>query len=153
MDLVENYNLKNCVASLAWYNKNLLNIHKSSINNQTIVTEEEFIIETVLKYFEAKREDVFSSSRLQGNVVPRYIIFALLKAYCGYTLAAIGKITGRDHTTVIYGLNIVSDKLLRDMTFKRFYEGITKDIDSVLNISENKKKSNLQSYRHIDVRN
>ena len=63
------------------------------------------------------------------------------------------KITGRDHTTVIYGLNIVSDKLLRDMTFKRFYEGITKDIDSVLNISENKKKSNLQSYRHIDVRN
>ena len=60
------------------------------------------IIYWVCKYYRVTREEALSYKR--GNYkVPRFTIFYLATRYTGLSLSELGRLMGKDHTTVMYG--------------------------------------------------
>ena len=98
-----------------------------SINDNRKITPE-FIIETVSNYFSIIPDDISSKKRNKEIVLPRQIAMYLCKELTDIPLASIGKYLGnRDHATVIYGYNKISEDIKND-------ESVKKCVDEIKNI-------------------
>lgn len=62
---------------------------------------------------------VLGRNRMRPLVEARQIAFYLMRQLSGLTLTQIGEIFGRDHSTVIYGINTVNDLLKVDVPFQK----------------------------------
>ena len=74
-----------------------------AIKSREQVSEEQKIINAVCMALNVKPSDLASISKAQEHTEARQIIFNILYRR-GYTLAAVGKLFNRDHTTVIHAL-------------------------------------------------
>lgn len=79
------------------------------------------IIETVGSYYHLERDEIFLKQRSQRIKEPRQICMYLLNNYTKLTLASIGKLFSKDHTTVIHSVARVKDLLANE-------KGIQEDI-------------------------
>lgn len=69
-------------------------------------------------------EEMKTASRKQPLVFSRYMMMRMLRSRTSMSLNQVGKMLGRDHSTVLYGIE-VSDNLLKfDPQFKRIYKKI-----------------------------
>lgn len=69
----------------------------------------------VCRHFRVSQEDLCGPRRKAGYVLPRQILMFLLREDLGLALEAIGELLGgRDHSTVLYGVDKVAKLLLRD---------------------------------------
>ena len=108
------------------YLKNIsLNIERTkSIRASTIIS-------AVCVAFDVTEQRLTSKERSREITEPRHIAVKLLKDHTDLSLKSIGKLMGnRDHSTIIYASNTVSDLLETDKKFKRSYEAIKKTIFS-----------------------
>lgn len=88
------------------------------------------IIETVCKFYGIKKDEILAKKRTKNVAEARQIAMYLIAEFISMPLEAIGNIFGRDHATVIYAKNKISEEiqenknLLRDINdLKQMIEG------------------------------
>ncbi len=90
----------------------------------------EGIISIVADHFGLKAEDLISSKRNKEIVYPRQIAMYLCRDMTTVPLALIGKcMGGRDHTTIIHGIDKVKDSLEKDEALRNTVDILRKKIN------------------------
>jgi len=78
------------------------------------------IIEAVAKHYRIPQEAILGRSRRADVVMPRQVICYLARRETNVSLPQIGgALGGRDHTTVLYAHDKISDLVERDQTMRR----------------------------------
>lgn len=77
-------------------------------------------------YFKVKMQDVRSKSRKSILVRCRHIMFLLIKRHTKLPLTEIGARFGRDHTTVLHGINIANTHIMAEEDFRNDINKIEK---------------------------
>ncbi len=91
----------------------------------------ERVQEIVANYFNIKVRELKSKKRLRQLVIPRQVAMYLSKELTDASLVEIGeKFGGKDHSTVIYAIKKVEEKIEKDPAFQRFLEDIKRKIIS-----------------------
>jgi chromosomal replication initiator protein len=80
----------------------------------------EKIVETVAQAFGVPMERILSRERTRQVALPRQVAMYLLREEAHISLPQIGEVLGgRDHTTVMYGCNKISDLIEQDDRLRR----------------------------------
>ncbi len=80
----------------------------------------ERVLDIVCRTYNLSRERLLSTERSRPVALPRQIVMYLLRKEANLSLPQIGEILGgRDHTTVLYAIRKISDKLERDDRLRR----------------------------------
>lgn len=75
------------------------------------------LAELVANHYQVTVEDLLGSCRTRDLVHPRHILMYLLKHEVGMTYPLIGKVIGgRDHTTIMHGVEKITTELKKDST-------------------------------------
>ena len=67
-------------------------------------------------------KELSAKSRERNNVYARSIYYKVCKEYTPYTLEEIAIVVGRDHSTVVHGLQKFESYIRHDPKFKKHYE-------------------------------
>jgi chromosomal replication initiator protein len=87
---------------------------------ETREVKPQHILDTIAQEYGITMDDLLSHSRSQRVSFPRQIAMYLLREESELSLPKIGEILGgRDHTTVMYGHDKISDLLERDKNLRR----------------------------------
>ncbi len=87
----------------------------------------EQVLETVASYYSIRKPVLKGPQRSRTIVRPRQIVMYLCKTRLGSTHDDIGSILGgRDHTTVMHGVDIITQELSTNEKLRGDVEGITK---------------------------
>ncbi|MBE7052857.1 MAG: chromosomal replication initiator protein DnaA [Ruminococcaceae bacterium] len=90
---------------------------------------EETIIRAVEKYFNLKEGSIISSRKTKDIAFGRQIVMYLMRDLLDLSYTAIGQsLGGRDHTTVMHGVEKIDNFISNDMTIKNVIEDIKKNI-------------------------
>ena len=84
----------------------------------------ETIIQFVCNEMNVRYKDVLSKDRSRIYVLTRNMCYAILKTYVGSTVAAIGRLFFRDHTTVIHGLRMHQQDISTNDIYAEQFEEI-----------------------------
>ena len=80
----------------------------------------EHIIKAVAKFFGVTEERLLGKQRSRDIALPRQIAMYLIREETGASLPQIGEaLGGRDHTTILYGYDKISDQLETDDALRR----------------------------------
>ena len=102
---------------------------KEAIAEKKSITNISQVKECVCKYFNINEEDVDGLSRKAQIVYARHIIMYILRNHYDLSLKSIGSgIGNRDHTTVLHGIDKITDALEKDQMTKNDIELITKKL-------------------------
>jgi chromosomal replication initiation ATPase DnaA len=100
------------------------------------------ILEIVSKNTGITISDIVSDIREGDMVVARYISMAMLRMKLDASLVNIGKYLGRDHTTIIYGLNSFETRYKLEDKFKSMSDKVAACVG--INIDEKLEKEKLK---------
>ncbi len=90
----------------------------------------QLIVETVAEYYNITLEQMMSKKRSNDIARPRMIAMYLAKNMTDSSLDAIGaSLGGRDHSTVIHGVNKINDDIMNSDEFKQQIDTIKKKIN------------------------
>lgn len=88
------------------------------------------IIDIVAEHFGVNPEDITSKKRNSEFVEPRQVVMYLCRELTDVSYQNIGKILGKkDHTTIIHGVNKITEEITRNEELKNKIEIITKKIN------------------------
>lgn len=101
----------------------------SVVKSQNIIPEQ--ILEIVNKYFGVNHSDILGPRRQKELVVPRQIIMFLVHEQCKLPFEKIGQILGgRDHTTIMHGVEKIRLAVNRDREIQRIVMEIKQQLIS-----------------------
>ena len=106
---------------------------KDILNEQmsTPVTIEKIIAE-VGKVYNVSVSDIRGKGRRQEIAEARKMSMYIIKEVCGLTMEEIGKeFGGRDHSTVVYSISNVSQRLAKDSFYRDTAEDIIKNVKAI----------------------
>lgn len=106
---------------------------KDILNEQmsTPVTIEKIILE-VGKVYNVSVTEVKGKNRKQEVAEARKMSMYIVKEVCGLTMEEIGKeFGGRDHSTVVYSIRNVADRLKEDSFYRDTVEDIIKNVKTI----------------------
>jgi chromosomal replication initiator protein len=90
------------------------------------------IIQTVSDFFEVPTADIISHSRKQQIVEPRQIAIYLLRDMLDLSYPFIGEKLGkRDHTTVLYAYEKISQEMTRNQTLNQKILSIKETLNKI----------------------
>ena len=89
------------------------------------------ISELVGEQFKVSVKDMQSRSRKSQFTVPRQIAMYLSRKYTKESLAEIGRVFQRDHSTVLHAIRVVSTKLVRDGSVNAQLELLSDKVQSL----------------------
>lgn len=90
----------------------------------------QLIIEVVAEHFGITVDQIMSKSRSSSVAKPRQIAMYLCKTMTDHPLDSIGQLLGgRDHSTISYGVNKITDDMSADPKFKQTVETVRKKIN------------------------
>lgn len=90
------------------------------------------ILEIVNKYFGVNKSDILGPRRQKELVVPRQIIMFLIHEQCKVPFEKIGEILGgRDHTTIMHGVNKIRLEINRDREVQRMVMEVKQQLNSI----------------------
>lgn len=87
----------------------------------------ESVISAIASYYKITKSDLLGKSKKKELVMPRQICCYLMYELLSLPYITIGKVLGRDHTTILYSRNKVEELC-------RVNEKIAKDVDDIKNI-------------------
>lgn len=108
-----------------WHRNNYLK-HK-----QTFEFDVEKILNTVCQQFGVSVTDILGRNRDRVIAAPRQVAMYFLRKYTHRKLSQIGVIFGRDHSTVVYGIQVVKDLCDTDAQFSQLVSDIENKIVSL----------------------
>jgi chromosomal replication initiator protein len=113
--------LKNIPVSLALARQTLGDILPEHRRRTTL----DDIVSAVTDHFGMRRAELQSKRRTKALTEPRQMCMFLARKLTNLSLEEIGVFFGgRDHSTVLYGAERVSSRLLSDIEFKKVVEGL-----------------------------
>ncbi len=90
----------------------------------------QLIIEVVSEHFGITVDQIMSKSRTSDVTKPRQIAMYLCKTMTDHPLDSIGQLLGgRDHSTIIHGINKVRDEIMIDDNFRQVVDTVRKKIN------------------------
>jgi len=90
----------------------------------------ELVTNIVAEHFDITPTMIFSKNRSSNVAYPRQICMYLCKLYTPSTLNEIGKYLGnRDHTTVLHGVNKISDDIVNNVSTKNTIDILVKKLN------------------------
>jgi len=98
--------------------------------NQPGIDSVYFIIATVARSFGITSDDVLGSSRTNRAAAPRQIALHLIRKRSVLSMAAIGKVFDRDHSTVSYSLRIARKRIESNRWLAQQVEEIEAALDA-----------------------
>ncbi len=90
---------------------------------------QEKIINIILKHYKIKRKELVSRSRKRELVEARQVFFHFAYQRLDISLAKMGAILLRDHSTVIHSIHKVQEYIETDKQFREKLNEIERDID------------------------
>lgn len=93
----------------------------------------ERIICEALNFFSLQHEHVFSTSRKRELVTSRYMMFLYIKSR-GFSSMDTGEVIKRDHSTVLYGIDVIKDLMDAYPEIKQGYEDFKNHLDKKLKL-------------------
>ncbi|MEW5725277.1 MAG: chromosomal replication initiator protein DnaA [Thermodesulfobacteriota bacterium] len=93
----------------------------------------EAIQQQVSRYYKVTIEDMCSRSRRKEIVLPRNVGMYLSRKLTDHSLETIGKAFGRNHSTVLYSVNLIENRSRRDPKLKGQVEFLTRQMGTNLN--------------------
>ena len=97
------------------------------IETQKTITLE-YIANNVEKYCNLKENELLSQTRSQKVAYPRQIAMYIMKEITNYSLIQIGEFFGKDHSTIIHGINKIKKDMEEDRTKKNLVDNIINNI-------------------------
>ena len=89
----------------------------------------DFIQKTVSEYFSVSLDDMKAKTRKKEIVIARQVAMYFAKEYTHHSLKSIGfHFGGRDHSTVIHGVQAVNDMMETDSKFKYSIDELKKKL-------------------------
>lgn len=115
---------------------NLVDMALADLSPRTSIIEPDEVMSQVAGVFGVSIQKLLSHDRRKDVVLPRQVAMYLLREDANYSLPKIGEaMGGRDHTTVMYACQKVSDMLERDDKLRRQVIKIREQIYGQANIS------------------
>ena len=71
------------------------------------------ILETVARFYNVPEKDLKGKGRTKEIVIPRQVAMYVMREETERSLVEIGEVLGRDHTTVMHGINKTADEIER----------------------------------------
>lgn len=87
------------------------------------------ILDVVCEHLSVKPEDIKSKKRNEDIVIPRQIVMYLCSEYTDYSSTKIGEFLGKDHSTVLHGVQKLKDDIENDDILRGKVEIITKKLN------------------------
>jgi len=100
--------------------------HYIQTKQKTITLD--YITENVEKYFNLKDKELLSSTKAKNVAYPRQIAMYIMREKMNYSLVQIAEFFGRDHSTIIHGINKVKNDIEEDASKKNLVDNILKNI-------------------------
>lgn len=88
----------------------------------------EYIIEACAKFYNVKKEDIYSEKRTKEIVMARQVSIYIIKEVTNFSYPKIGAVFGKDHATAIYAIKKVKELMDNDISAKINIEGLINDI-------------------------
>lgn len=88
----------------------------------------EYIIEACAKFYNVKKEDIYSEKRTKEIVMARQVSIYIIKEVTNFSYPKIGAVFGKDHATAIYAIKKVKELMDSDISAKINIEGLINDI-------------------------
>ena len=104
-------------------------ITKEVIDSEKAFTPE-YIISKIADYFNITSEDILGKSKIKTVANARQIAIYLIRSLTGLTLDNIGKVFGRDHSTILHSIRKVEDALPNDPETADIIRDITANISN-----------------------
>lgn len=113
--MIEAINFSKAALVLVEAEKQISNLIGAPVKLQFVVElnreiTPEYIIETVSATTGISVDEIKNESRTTEIVNARFVCFYLMRTYLFMTYKAIGKVFGKDHSSVIHGLKIVNEQ-------------------------------------------
>lgn len=90
----------------------------------------EYIVESCCKFYNVKKEDVYSEKRNKDIAFARQVCIYLIREITNLSLPKIGALFGKDHTTALYAIKKLTGEMEKDISIKINIEGLKNDIES-----------------------
>ena len=90
----------------------------------------ELILKEICGYYNITADKIFGISKAKDIALPRQIMLYLIREMTDLSLPEIGKFVKRDHTTVLYAINKITDQLQKDENLDLTIKDIRKTIRS-----------------------
>ena len=121
MSLLENREINQALAEKA-----LKDIISPNENREITVS---LIVDTVAEHYKIRKEDIYGSKRNSKISLPRQVAMYLARYHTDLSLNEIGaEIGGRDHSTVVHGINKIEEQLSTSQQFRETVEAIKNKI-------------------------
>lgn len=95
-----------------------------TMSKEQVLSHTDSIIATVCDQFNITMKEIKSDSRKNKIVIPRMLSMYLLREKTLLTLAEVGEVFGRHHTTAIAAVNSSRNMLETDDVIKQEYQNI-----------------------------
>lgn len=120
--------------------------------NTVIDSMSKLIIKCVEDYYKI---DMMNNKNLKSRkrafVEARSISFNLINLHTNLPYSKIGSYFGKDHTTVIYGINLCNNLMSIEKDFLEHYQNITKNLDKHLSFIK-KLKDDVNDAIYVDIK-
>lgn len=93
----------------------------------------EYIIEACAKFYNVKKEDIFSEKRTKDVAFARQVSIYIIREITNFSFPKIGSFFGKDHATAIYAIKQVTKAMENDISIKINIEGLINDIKGANN--------------------
>ncbi len=91
----------------------------------------EYILSIVANYFNVTSDEILSAKRTQDISYARQIAMYLLREFTNMSLPKIGQeLGGRNHATIISGINKIQESLEKDEDTKKIVEELVKNLEN-----------------------
>lgn len=115
--------------------QNILNFKNAANSMGNTDQEIKKLINVVSDYFKVGENDILSNSRKKELVVARRLCWYILRSKYDFSYSKIGEIFGgKDHSTVMTGVQEIENSLKEDVATKKNVENILKKIGKDTNI-------------------
>ncbi|MBQ5777522.1 MAG: chromosomal replication initiator protein DnaA, partial [Oscillospiraceae bacterium] len=88
----------------------------------------EFIIKAVAKYFEISDTDILGKDRSSKIAEPRKIAMYMVRDMTNESFPKMGKIFGKDHTTVKYAVDSLEEQLKTDSVLREKIQDVKNSV-------------------------
>ena len=93
----------------------------------------EYIIEACAKFYNVRKEDIFSEKRTKDVAFARQVSIYIIREITNFSFPKIGSLFGKDHATAIYAIKQVTKAMESDISIKINIEGLINDIKGANN--------------------
>ncbi|HLI50528.1 MAG TPA: chromosomal replication initiator protein DnaA, partial [Thermomicrobiaceae bacterium] len=76
------------------------------------------VVDTVVDYYQISRRDILGPARRRDIVVPRQVAMFLMREETQASLVQIGQCLGRDHSTVMHGIDKIESRISADQQLR-----------------------------------